>query len=233
MKKALTILSITLLLVACGSHECKQVKNCYEVNSGLPQFSKTRLIYVNYLYHGGWTRDQEKVAQEAEDYLMHSVNNDSNNNQKLAIVTNLDETLLEYPYLLDYEPNMTLIKKHQMQGDFKAIKPAIELLNLAKKNHVSLFIITGRSPDEKAVTIKNLTEQGITGWTGIYFKPKAIKNVAQFKQSMRKMITDKGYKIIVNLGDQYSDLCGGYTEMNFKLPNPFYYVGGCDELKGN
>ena len=228
MEKFIVILLTTLLLSACHSHECKTVKHCYEVTSGLPQFSKTRLIYVKYLYHGGWTKDQEKVTREAADYLMSQV---KNTNQKLAIVTNLDETLLEYPYLLDYEPNTALIKTHQMQGGFRAIKPSVELLNLAKKYHVDVFILTGRSPDEEAATIKNLNQAGIAGWAGIYFKPANIENISEFKTNIRKQIVDKGYKIVLNLGDQYSDLCGGYSEMNFKLPNPFYYVGGCDTVK--
>ena len=35
-------------------------------------------------------------------------------------------------------------------------------------------------------------------------------------------ITADGYTIIANLGDQESDLAGGYAEKTFKLPNPFY-----------
>ena len=87
-------------------------------------------------------------------------------NQKLAIVTNLVKHT-EYPYLLDYEPNTALIKTHQMQGGFKAINLRLNF-DLAK-NIMYIFILTGRSPDEEAATIKNLNQAGITGWTGIYF----------------------------------------------------------------
>jgi len=34
----------------------------------------------------------------------------------------------------------------------------------------------------------------------------------------------KGYTIIANIGDQYSDLVGGYAEGEFKLPDPMYYI---------
>ncbi|MGB6550988.1 MAG: HAD family acid phosphatase [Xanthobacteraceae bacterium] len=30
--------------------------------------------------------------------------------------------------------------------------------------------------------------------------------------------------MIANVGDQESDLSGGYAEKTFKLPNPFYYI---------
>jgi len=33
---------------------------------------------------------------------------------------------------------------------------------------------------------------------------------------------DQGYAIVVNIGDQMSDLDGGFAERTFKLPNPFY-----------
>jgi len=35
---------------------------------------------------------------------------------------------------------------------------------------------------------------------------------------------DQGYTIIVNIGDQMSDLDGGFAERTYKLPNPFYFI---------
>jgi HAD superfamily, subfamily IIIB (Acid phosphatase) len=39
---------------------------------------------------------------------------------------------------------------------------------------------------------------------------------------VRRKLTAEGYIIIANIGDQDSDLTGGYAERIFKLPNPFY-----------
>ena len=33
-----------------------------------------------------------------------------------------------------------------------------------------------------------------------------------------------GYRIVVNMGDQPSDLAGGYAEKAVLLPNPFYRI---------
>jgi hypothetical protein len=33
-----------------------------------------------------------------------------------------------------------------------------------------------------------------------------------------------GFTIIANIGDQKSDLEGGYAEMTFKVPSPFYFI---------
>ena len=37
----------------------------------------------------------------------------------------------------------------------------------------------------------------------------------------RAQIEQQGYTIIANLGDQPSDLAGGYAERTYQLPNPF------------
>jgi hypothetical protein len=33
-----------------------------------------------------------------------------------------------------------------------------------------------------------------------------------------------GHPIIANVGDQWSDLAGGHAAMDFKVPNPFYFI---------
>ena len=48
--------------------------------------------------------------------------------------------------------------------------------------------------------------------------------VIQYKSGARAKIAEEGYTIIVNAGDQASDLAGGYAERAYKLPNPFYYI---------
>ena len=34
----------------------------------------------------------------------------------------------------------------------------------------------------------------------------------------------QGFTIIANVGDQPSDLAGGYAERTFLVPNPFYRI---------
>ncbi len=47
----------------------------------------------------------------------------------------------------------------------------------------------------------------------------------QYKSLTRKHIEDDlGYKIVANVGDQVSDLSGGYANKDYKLPNPMYYL---------
>ena len=34
----------------------------------------------------------------------------------------------------------------------------------------------------------------------------------------------RGFRIVANFGDQFSDLKGGYADKTFKLPNPTYFL---------
>jgi hypothetical protein len=44
-----------------------------------------------------------------------------------------------------------------------------------------------------------------------------------FKPEARQKIESKGCRIVLNIGDQASDLAGCCAEWVFKLPNPFYF----------
>ena len=47
----------------------------------------------------------------------------------------------------------------------------------------------------------------------------------EYKAGTRKHIEqDLGYDIVLNVGDQCSDLQGGYADHGLKLPNPTYYL---------
>ena len=51
------------------------------------------------------------------------------------------------------------------------------------------------------------------------------RSTAEYKSGERKKIVDAGYRIILNVGDQRSDLAGSpQAEVSVKLPNPFYYI---------
>ena len=80
-----------------------------------------------------------------------------------------------------------------------------------------------RSEKDRAGTEKNLRDDGLSDYAALYLKPDAATEPTEaFKTAMRKKITADGYEILINIGDQQSDLDGGYAERTFKLPDPFY-----------
>jgi predicted secreted acid phosphatase len=46
----------------------------------------------------------------------------------------------------------------------------------------------------------------------------------QYKSGTRAYIESQGYHIVADIGDQFSDLLGGFTDKTFKMPNPNYYL---------
>ncbi len=88
-----------------------------------------------------------------------------------------------------------------------------------------MFFVTGRQESQRAATIKNLNEVGYSGWADLIMQPDGNKPPASvFKPRDRQVIVDKGYRIILNIGDQASDLAGCCAERVFKVPNPFYLL---------
>ena len=46
----------------------------------------------------------------------------------------------------------------------------------------------------------------------------------QVMEKLPQIRPPPGFTIILSVGDQESDLKGGYAERTFKLPNPVYYL---------
>ncbi len=88
-----------------------------------------------------------------------------------------------------------------------------------------MFFISGRPPTLQQATERNLREQGYK-WTGVIVLPEGahFASAMDFKAPERHRLTEQGYTIILALGDQESDLRGGYAERTFKLPNPVYFL---------
>jgi hypothetical protein len=85
------------------------------------------------------------------------------------------------------------------------------------KRQVSAYVDSGRYQAEVAA----VAEQAVA-----FLRPDdlAAPTAAEFKAPERRKLQDQGYTIIVNIGDQTSDLEGGFAERTYKLPNPFYVV---------
>jgi hypothetical protein len=52
----------------------------------------------------------------------------------------------------------------------------------------------------------------------------STQSAADYKAPERAKIASQGFTIIANVGDQPSDLAGGYAERTFLEPNPFYRI---------
>jgi predicted secreted acid phosphatase len=181
------------------------------------------------LYHdsGEYDREIREVANYARDYLSARVKNASKDD-KLAAVFDIDETSLSnWEALADcgFCSFSVQVRLYSVAHD-PAIIPTLELFNFAKSKDVALFFLTGRPEAARAVTSKSLNDAGYSGWADLIMRSDQTKGepARTFKSHERQLITDKGYRIVLNIGDQASDLAGCCAERTFKLPNPFYLI---------
>jgi HAD superfamily, subfamily IIIB (Acid phosphatase) len=106
------------------------------------------------------------------------------------------------------------------------IQPTMDIYTAARDRGAAIFFITGRPENQRAATERNLKVVGYTGYTQLIMEPTGAQYVsaADFKAPQREQIEQRGYTIIANVGDQPSDLAGGFSEQTYLLPNPFYRI---------
>lgn len=186
---------------------------------------------VRYHDSGAYDVDVHEVIVRARAYLGQRAaeNSREGGNAKLALVLDIDETSLSNwgsLVRLEFGGTPETIADRIDLGKDPAIPETLGLYRYAVSLGVPVFFITGRHERLRAATEKNLRAVGYEQWEQLFMKPDDYekKSVIPFKSGARKEIEDKGYRIIVNVGDQYSDLAGGHAERVFKLPDPFYYI---------
>ncbi|MFZ5496851.1 MAG: HAD family acid phosphatase [Verrucomicrobiota bacterium] len=192
-----------------------------------PNLDTAKQAVNRYISSGEYGRDLAKVAVRAGKYLAKRMARPLREGEKRAIVLDIDETALTNLSHLagqDFGYVPEVWSRWVATGQARAIVPVQLVYDVAVQNNVAVFFITARKPAEAPATEKNLRETGYATWTKIYYKPDDTGTSQAYKTAIRKKLTAEGYTIIANIGDQESDLAGGFAERTFKLPNPFYLV---------
>jgi predicted secreted acid phosphatase len=146
--------------------------------------------------------------------------------RNLAVVFDIDETLLDNRSFLHSETDLNAKKFFEWvaKGEDPPLEPVASLAEWARANGFAIFLITSRYEELRRPTIENLVKAGIA-YDGLYMAPNGVHEPAEItKTAHRKAIEDMGFKIVENVGDQISDLVGGYSLDCEKLPNKMYFV---------
>jgi predicted secreted acid phosphatase len=113
----------------------------------------------------------------------------------------------------------------ELTGQARALAPVKDLYDYAVAHGVGVSFITGRIASiQQQTTEANLDSEGYTQRIGIVFRPSLNDDSATYKRDARAALQQQGYTILLNVGDQCSDLFGGNAERAFKLPNTFYFT---------
>ncbi|MGW4489076.1 HAD family acid phosphatase [Amycolatopsis sp. NPDC004368] len=191
--------------------------------SGKHQFSET----------SRFATDTQRIVADAKRYLTQKLGKVKNP----AIVLDVDDTSeVTYGWEADNDFGFDPVKQQQAidNGTFVANKPVLQLANWAAQRGVKVYFLTGRSTAQGPQSLKNLAGEGYPAPAGAFFKPAGTApdylpcgltcTTIQYKSGTRAHIQATGAHIVLNLGDQFSDLEGGYADHPVKLPNPMYYL---------
>ena len=207
---------------------------CASATAHAPNLPGAQREVETYIDSGRYLEDFAKVVSRAQTWMQQQASSVS----RPAIVLDIDETSLSnWPAYrangwgrvvngpCDLEKGPCGLRAWQASGQAKALAPTLALARRARELGVAVFFISGRPPTLLEATERNLREQGYQ-WTGVVVLPEGAKfaSAAEFKAPERRRIEERGYTILLSLGDQESDLTGGYAQATFKLPNPVYYL---------
>jgi acid phosphatase len=221
------VLALLLALVGCAGTAPAPI-------AATPSLVEAKRQVREYVASGRYEADIAAVAEQARGYLERR----ARGGRSLAIVVDIDETALsnlpslranDFGFIVlgpcDLERGPCGFLAWAQMAQAEPIKPVLALVQLARERGVAVFFLTGRPERLRAATERNLRAAGYT-WTAVLLKPDdlVIKSAVEFKAPERRRLVDQGYTIIVNIGDQMSDLEGGHAERTYKLPNPFYFV---------
>lgn len=204
------------------------------INVNIANAHEPTNLHVNKLhlikYHdtNQYAEDQARIMNEALEYLKNRLKTAEKPNH-FAIVLDIDETTLSgYDDMIkmDFGGTLKQIIAAENLGHSPAILATLKLYRYAKANHVAVFFVTGRAEDARVPTENNLNHVGFTHFDGLFLKPNDYKekSASIFKTTMRTKIENEGYDIVLNIGDQKSDLVGKHADKTFKMPNPYYFV---------
>lgn len=180
---------------------------------------------TRYVLSGDYEREVAAVTEAADRWVAARVAQ-RRAGERLAVVFDVDETLLSnWPLMhrldLGYLPSEWT--RWVDAAEAPAIGPVQRLFRAVRERGVEAIVLTGRTERDRAGTERNLRAIGCGDYAAFICSPDGAKEtMATFKSAARRRLAEQGFVLIANVGDQVSDLVGGYAEKTFKLPGPFY-----------
>ena len=178
---------------------------------------------------GCYAKDQDHQADRAIAILRLRAAH-RRPDEKLALVLDIDETALsnyEEMVKADFAYDSAVFHAWINSAKAPAIPGTLRIYKEAQRLGVSVFFITGRPETERKATEQNLRAQGFENWQQLFLRSAAQSSgaVEEFKARARAAVVAEGYKIVLNVGDQWSDDMGKpQAEFFVKYPDPYYFI---------
>ena len=204
----LVLLSLTLL--SCGS---------VPVNL---QLAKKNVM--KYYESGEYSNDLKEIISNAEDEI-----NKIKLQPNSTVVFDVDETSLS-----NYESIKKIYFGYDPQkwDDWinEAKAPAIpevkQFYDFVTSKKIKVIFLSSRNISQYNATYRNLNNAGYVSFDTLILKDSSYSKYTSlaFKSRQRELLTQKGYDIIADIGDQVSDLEGKFHGLQIKLPNYLYFI---------
>jgi 5'-nucleotidase (lipoprotein e(P4) family) len=224
----LTTLLLLLTLQEAWAEESQELRalrpQCQHVSNGIclaPDVSQRVRLYQTPL-----VQDALNLTVKRAEEFLSTVDVRPNR----MVLVDLDETLLDN---IPFYKRVTAFNPKAFQKWVAAQKPqpfnpkVKSLLHHAQARGFKIAFITGRSADMAEPTLRDTRP---FKWDAAFFRPLgATFKSKDYKASVRKMLTDLGFEIVLNIGDQLSDFNSTGKEPQescgqFLLPNPIYAI---------
>ena len=190
-----------------------------------PNLSRLKQEIISYVESGAYDRELAEAAAPAVQFIAERVARRTPG-ERLTLVLDIDETVLSnLPSMRanDFGYVPAVWDAWVARAEAPVIPATLTVFQAARKLGVEIVFITGRRERARAGTEKNLRAAGLGDYAELFFKPNESSDTTEkFKTETRRRLIAEGRVIIANIGDQESDLAGGFAERTFKLPAPFY-----------
>jgi acid phosphatase len=178
---------------------------------------------------GCYSKDLDHQADRAIALLRTRAANHSPK-EKLALVLDIDETTLsnyEEMEKAGFAYDSAVFDAWVNSAKAPAIPGTLRLYKEAQRLGVTVFFITGRPEAEREATQRNLHARGFENWQQLFLRSATLSSqpVEVYKAGARAAIVAEGYRIVLNVGDQWSDDKGKpQAEFFVKYPDPYYFI---------
>jgi len=230
-----TLLAVLAIAVGCLQGEAQQAERFAQTAPGERIANLDSLKAELKQYHectctcGCYAKDLDAQADRAIAYLRHRAAQ-KRAGEKLALVLDIDETTLSnYAEMkqADFAYNAKAFNTWVDEAEAPAIKGTLRIYKEAQRLGVKVIFLTGRPEMQREATARNLRAQGFDGWEKLILRqPEEAKLTAlKYKSAERAALERQGYRIVLNVGDQWSDLRGEpEAEFSVKYPDPYYFI---------
>ncbi|XAR67666.1 Acid phosphatase [Bertholletia excelsa] len=186
----------------------------------------------HYMLGDQFLKDCNVTAYEAYEYAQNlTLANDG----KDIWVFDIDDTALSnLPYYARSDVAFGTIPYNETKFDEWIAKgkmpPMPSVLWLYKKLVTlgfKIVFLSGSSESYREVRISNLENAGYETWEKLMLKNTSDSGLTAiaYKSKRRTELVEEGYRILGNMGDQWSDLLGeNIGNRTFKVPDPMYYI---------